>query len=200
MVAPLIVGAARLAAGSVKGASKVRGRKLAGKSRRRSSDPSQPNTGHRAVPSSKMKNARLTLEIAQNVPGAEDLIRKGKAIAAGSFILWWIVPFYFIQIVFWIIGFAGLGLKALPIAGLLPWDVLFSLAYMVIALIGFSSILFALIVFIGSKVDYLSGKKEQALIVCLAGIFVIVINIIPFVPLWVLYVMFNQKKEEGEEA
>jgi len=238
MVAPLIVGAAR-----VVGTGKVTTRTARGRKKERTgssesnlqnspvrgfyrsraknrekgdSEPSEHQSTQRRTPfiqgvrpldeKRRMLEAQKRVEIeeeSEEDEGGSSLIqtaRRAKAILVGSTILWVVLPFYFVQILFWLLSLGGIGLETAPIAKVVfPGTELFLLAYSVIGVIGLGSMLFGLFMFKSRFVHCLDGYKGIIFLGCLTGYFVFFINFIPFVALWVLSVMFMQKKGGGEE-
>jgi hypothetical protein len=121
-----------------------------------------------------------------------------QAVAAGLFILWSTLPFYIPQLVFWLVGLAGIAGESIPFADfVVPGKELFILSYIVIAFIGLCSMAYAIVMFNARGVDCFSGHKSLYLLLCLMGYFVFFINAAPWILFWVLSVMLNQGGEEG---
>lgn len=201
MVAPLIAGAGRVIAAGTKAAT--RSSKL--KNTRTSRSGGKTYRSRNEQTKRVRRNARNQLNrvLKNNLDSSETdnegsgksakRVKKAIVLAVGYSSLIWFIPFYGIQVTFWFLGFVGVGLEAVPIANLLPWEVLLTLCYIITASIGVLSIFFALVRFHMAGIDYSSGNKELILWVCMAGTLVLFINIVPFAFIWVLWTMFSYK-------
>lgn len=128
--------------------------------------------------------------------------RKFWAYAASTFILWTVVPFYVTQVLFWMLGLAGIGLETVPFAGewFLPGVEIYMVSYLVIVIIGICSMVYAAVVYFTRRVDAFSGVKTLVFMLCVTGYFVFFLNAFPWVIGWILCVIYTQNKEGEEKA
>lgn len=140
--------------------------------------------------------ASLKGAVANELP----IVRQARAISAGLFILGSIPAFYTPQFTFWVFAAAGLGFEIVPfVNGALPGTEVFTLFYFLVVVCGLLNMLFAVAIFLVRRVDCFSGIKLLVFLGCLTGYAVMVLNLFPFVAIWVLYVMYNQSTEKSEE-
>jgi hypothetical protein len=118
-------------------------------------------------------------------------------IAASSLIAWTALPFYIPQLMFWLLGLLGIGMKTVPLAGaILPGEALFFFTYLMIAIIGFCSMLYAAFVYMLRGVRCFEGARTLVFMCCLTGYLIPFLNLVPWVVFWLLAVIFA-KNEEG---
>lgn len=130
-------------------------------------------------------------------PHSANVIRKARAVSAGATILWGTPVLYVQQLIFWFFSIIGLTVESIWFAGwALPGTEFFLLFYLLTSLFGMLNMLFATAVFIFQRVDCFSGEKLLIFMACFAGCFVLLLNLFPFVVIWVLWVMSHQEVKE----
>jgi hypothetical protein len=72
------------------------------------------------------------------------------------------------------------------------------LSYIVTAIIGLLSMIYAVVMFNVRGVDCFGGHKALYFFLCLMGYFVFFVNIAPWTAIWAISVMLNQSDEETE--
>lgn len=133
--------------------------------------------------------------------GEGQTIAKIQAITAGVFILWGTLPFFVPQFLFWIIGLAGLIVESNFFVGwILPGQETFYVSYIMILVIGTGSMFYAAVMFNLRGVDCFGGHRMLYFLLCLTGYFVVFLNLVPWVALWVLTVIAQAKSSKSEEG
>jgi hypothetical protein len=124
----------------------------------------------------------------------ESILEKKRAMGATINILWTMLPFYPIQLMFWFLGFAGLGSETVPIVNwILPGQELFMLSYFIIALIGLCTMFYAAFVFTLYRVKCFSGSRALVFMACLTGYLVFFLNLFPWILFWIVAVLYSKK-------
>ncbi len=122
------------------------------------------------------------------------------AIAASGLIAWFVLPFYTLQALFWILGLASLGLEAVPIADIfLPGTEVFVFMYILIALIGVCSMLYAVWIYTVRGVRCFSGVRGLMFACCMTGYLVFFLNLFPWIILWMLCVIYTNTEDQEED-
>lgn len=207
MVAPLIVGKARVTAQTARKTyaatqrpellRRVRSRE---RRKERAAVPLSPEAKQKQIAnSSRLRGGARILN--RSLPTDNTSVERIRAITAGSLILWSTLPFYVPQLLLWVLGLAGVVGESLPVVDfVIPGQELFVLSYIVIAFIGLCSMAYAVVMFNIRGVDCFSGHKSLYLLLCLMGYFVFFINAAPWTLIWVFSVIMNQSpKEEGAQ-
>jgi hypothetical protein len=122
------------------------------------------------------------------------------ATVASTFIFWTVIPFYFFQVIMWVIGLTGIAVETIPlISEASPGTELYILSYAVIALIGIGSMAYAALVYSMRGVRCFAGVRALMFAVCLAGYLVFFINLFPWVLLWMASVILAKVEDEEED-
>jgi hypothetical protein len=156
--------------------------------------------------------------------GADTLLLRTRAANAAYIVFWSTIPFFVPQIMFWLLGLGSLGLEqvamtiktaaSMPYAptlpGLstiisflgqlagdaLPGKELFLFFYVLIAGIGFVSMLSAAAIFIFRGIPCFGKWKTVIFLCCLTGYLTIFLNFIPFVLIYAFAVVYLQGRDE----
>lgn len=201
MVAPLIAGASKAARSAAQGGRKTAAavqrpellRKVRARERRkeRLQEPLTVQEKEAQTQRSKifLKRARALRDVLPENGATEQII----TIAATSFIAWTVLPFYPIQFIFWLFGLIGIATEGAPVANLvLPGSELFMLSYIMIALIGMVTMLYAAGMYTMRGVRCFSGMRGLAFICSLTGYLVFFVNLFPWVVLWMLAILYTK--------
>lgn len=122
------------------------------------------------------------------------------ATAASVLIAWTVLPFYSLQLLFWIVGLASLGLEAVPIADIfLPGTEVFVFTYILIALIGVCSMLYGIWIYTIRGVRCFAGARGLMFACCMTGYLVFFLNLFPWIILWMFAVIYTNTDEEPVE-
>ena len=220
MVAPLIVGAARVvgtkatqngARKKVRKSADSRMRnsvvksKLSNKSRNSEAAEApldaQSNSGSGDPSSQSRVRGKLNQinPISRNgASGSQSavLIKQVKAIQVSVSIFTSAIGFYIPQIGFWILGIIGLGGGSIPILKyFFPGQTIYMLSYFVVLAIGICTMGYAAFMYSLQRVNCFSGYKGLIFILCLTGYLVMFINIFPWFIIWIWSVPYLQKEE-----
>ena len=196
MVAPLIVGAARVVGGEVaRKGSTATVSKIENQSRRASSGAEktkyQPaDTRNRYNP---IRYAKNTESEAENQKKTVTTMKRLQAGVTSVTIFWTAIGFWIPQMVFWMVGIFGLGSESIPLFNyVIPGEVIYMLSYIVIVFIGMCTMFYAATVYYFRRVRFFSGYKGIIFIFCIVGYFVIFINFFPWFTIWLLAVTYMQ--------
>lgn len=211
MAAPLIAGAARV----VSTGSKTNRRTNASAkgpelSRRNRVRPTGRNARtaqiqrFKAAVSEEEEDQKVTAEQSGTESGhAPSRIRAWTATAT---IFWWVWPYYLPQFFFWLLGLAGVGLEAMPIpvvreivSFVVPGQEIFLFSYFVIAFIGLGSMAYAAFVYSIRGIRPFEGIRTLAFAVCFTGYLTFFLNLFPWVIVWMLMVVYTERKESQVE-
>lgn len=213
MVAPLIVGAARVVGGTTKVAtgatSKAKAatvrpellRRVRARERRkqRQQSPLSPEASDRQVRNmtKQLPGSQKLLKFSKAASGEEPLTKKIKASIAANAIFWAAIGFYIPQFIFWIMEIIGFGFESVPIIGdVLPGKELSLASWLIIVLIGTGTMLYATFVFMARGINSFGGWKGLIFILCLTGYLVIFINgMFPWFVIWIFAVVALQDEK-----
>lgn len=202
MVAPLIVGAVRIAGGRAMAGSKA--------AARRGQIPSKRAPHTEAVGTQKLERQkqleyqRKIQDLTEDEDGQNSperiKIRQALAAITGYPIIWAAVTFYVIQLLFWFIGLAGLGIELVPLLKeVTPGLELLLISHLIIAAFGTTFMVYAYVMFKRRFIDCSSGVKMLIFLGCLTGYWIFFFNLIPWVIVWVICVIILQKKHGGDD-
>lgn len=151
----------------------------------------------------RLQHLRKIRSLRGSKQAALSAVPSGKKIAAAitsNALFWNTIPFWIPQIAFWILGIAGIGLDSIPVLSSLKVGYgLFFISWLLIAVIGIGSMLYAIMTLTLRGIDNFGGLKGLIFILCLTGYLVIFLNFFPWIILWLWAVTLLQKDEHGTE-
>lgn len=139
------------------------------------------------------------------------LLQRARAIRTGWIVISTSLVFWPIQVFFWALAIGFFGLAITPGVNILEhipflnaatsWSRWFSLSQLLlIGVIGIPMMIYAAFMFIASRVPcFNTTSKVLIFIFCVTGYCVVFLNIIPWVAVWALSVMFLPEKNNPPE-
>lgn len=147
----------------------------------------------RALLNSSSEKKEVPEGVVKKIETATKIARAGTA--AGT-IFWTAIGFYVPQLGFWLLGIAGLGLEITPVINyVIPGNTLFVASYVVITLIGVSTMAYAALVFTIRGVPCFGGWKGLIFAGCLTAYLVLFINFFPWFIIWLASVILLQSED-----
>ena len=221
MVAPLIVGAARVVgakaaqreAGSTgikRANSRTRNSVANSRQASRARTPQATASATHLSSDTRRRDTTASQEEARNrispLPsfGAEKgeastaatLIKRVKAGQVSIMIFWSAIGFWIPQIAFWMLGLIGIGGESVPLFNyIFPGQVVYMLSYIVIVGVGICTMAYSAFMYAMRGVDCFSRYKGLIFILCLTGYLVIFINAFPWFIVWLTAVSYFQQDE-----
>lgn len=143
-------------------------------------------------------------ERVQGLAQPRRLAEKLRAARATYIIVWFILPFYVVQLMFGVIQFIGAGAelageKLLWGAGawVIPGDELFGAAYVVTTVCAVCLLVATAIIYTLSRVSWMNNRLLMSFMILLAFSFVPFLNIAPWAAFWVFAVARAQVRSTG---
>lgn len=104
--------------------------------------------------------------------------------------IWFAIP----QFIFWMIGLFGLSGASIPLVGyVFPGELMYMMSYVFIVVIGIGTMMYACIFYSVRRVRFFSGYKGIIFILSLTGYLIIFINLFPWFVLWLVAVTYMQE-------
>lgn len=208
MVAPLIVGAARVAKGVSKATVRAKRRSKASATRpellRRVRSRERRKNKEQATLTDIERNAQIarskkllpgSLSNNKSVGGNNANIKKIKAAVASNFIFWTAITFYIPQLSLWILGMSALSLESVPVLGyVIPGESLYLISWLIIVIIGIGTMIYATFIFTLRGIPCFDGWPGFVFICCIAGYCVVLVNFLPFFIFWLFTVTLCQRE------
>ncbi len=120
-----------------------------------------------------------------------------KAARASWFIFYTAIGFSVPQLAFWVFSLIGLGVESIPFASwVLPGEELFILSHIIVIAIGITTMIYALLVYQMSLVNWFGGSKFLWFALCVAFYCAPVLNGPPWFVVWLWVVTKNQCKKD----
>ncbi|MFM2381638.1 MAG: hypothetical protein RLZZ76_405 [Candidatus Parcubacteria bacterium] len=200
MVAPLIVGAARVVGKEKLVTHTVQPERINRVQRRKS----RKDTQGRYV-----ETSRTTTETDSRAITLQNSIQKGektsqnksiianrvKAFGASMGIFTTAIWFALPQIIFWMIGLLGLSGSSIPLASyVFPGELIYMVTYVCIATIGIGTMVYACVFYSVRRVRCFSGYKGVVFVLSLTGYLIIFINFFPWFTIWLVAVTYMQEE------
>jgi len=158
-----------------------------------------PESDQTAVPGMK-------IETEQSGASSDHAPSRIRAWVATVTIFWWVWPYYLPQFFFWLLGLAGIGLESMPIpvvrelvSFVVPGQEIFLFSYLLIALIGLGSMTYAAFAYSIRRIRPFEGIRMLAFALCFAGYLTFFLNLFPWVFVWMLMVVYTERKESQVE-
>ncbi len=211
MAAPLIVGEARVMGGSSKAQqrSATSAERPALLRRIREQEQGQDEISleedqrqQQIANTTKMRQGtrllhRLNNRLRGTSSNANTNIKRVRATTAALTIFSTAIAFYVPQLTLWIIGVIGLSTESVPMVDwLVPGTELYMFTWILIALIGLCTMIYATIVFTLRGVKCFEGWKGLIFIICITGYLILFLNIFPWFIIWIFSVSYLQKEAE----
>ena len=103
-------------------------------------------------------------------------------------------------------GLAGIGLESMPIpvvrelvSFVVPGQEIFLFSYLLIALIGLGSMTYAAFAYSIRRIRPFEGIRMLAFALCFAGYLSFFLNLFPWVFVWMLMIVYTERKESQVE-
>jgi hypothetical protein len=207
MVAPLIVGAARVATRKVAartgkrlGSTKNSFTKPSSRSRfeNATTDSKDINTAKTSQPQKYRELPKYAGKISGTLPDkAQETLEKLNTYSTCLTIFWTAIPLWFLQFTFWIFGLIGLSLESLPIANfVLDGEELYIASVILIGAIGVITMVYAASFMYMRGVSCFRGYKSLVCILATTFYFVTFINVFPWFTLWLFAVVMLEERQE----